>query len=809
MSLIRRPLVPGAVAFVAGAVIGAPDGLGPGLGALAGSAVAAGALARRGRLTAPIALVAVFFFAGFVAGAARRPPSHTVAEAFGGKLPTGRVIVEGRVRGPPSGTERGARYLLDLTGVGPGPVPGPLSSARGRIRLFVAGDGLGAPPRAAAGARVRAWAKLRIPPPREFPGGFSARDWAERAGFSLEASASAPEHLVVVVPAPREASVLARLDQLRAEVHAAIDRHLSADVAGLVRALATGDKSGLRPADQDAIRDAGLAHLTAVSGFHLGVVAWLWLTGLGAGFRRWRWLAEGFGADRAAALASLPVVVLYPLFVGSTPSAVRAGIMFGLLLVGRLVHRGREAWSAVAAALLVMAAVDPASLHDPGLQLSFAAVASLLALPSAIDRRLGVEPNHWPGPLRFAYGALGASVAATVGTLPFVAWHFGRLSVIGILANIPAALVAAAAVPLALAGGLLSVLSPSAGALVLSLAGFAAKGLLLIAYAAARVPGGVLTLPPPTGLEIGLFVLLVLHFAAPAGGLRRRRMGRLLLVALVGAVLISPVSRWMSTQTRITFLPVGQGDGIVIELPRGKVVVLDAGPGGQGSDAGERVLAPFLRARRIGRVDLFILTHPHADHLGGLTGLLAAVPIGRVWWSGDEREGPRSVLDALERLPREPLVPGLRFSSGAAVIELLAPLSPVESYASVNDASIVVRLSHGARSILLTGDAEVDGEARLVGEHGAQGLEVDILKAGHHGSRSSSNRPLLDAARPRHVIISCGRNNGFGFPHKEALERIGPEPTLWRTDQQGAITVKTNGETLTIEGFLPRPEHPR
>lgn len=802
--LIRRPLVPAALAFVAGVTLAAPGSATVDLVVAAGLGLLGWGLASARRILAGLLLPLVFFGLGLGVGGLRPRPEETVSDAFGGALPESRVILEGVVVEPPEVDERGTRYVLDLAGVGEGPIPGALVPASGRVRMLVRAprdpDAPRPPPKAGAGDRVRAHAKLRAPSPAAFPGAFAARRWAERAGFALFGSASGPERVVVVARGERPL-LLGDLHRLRARVHRAIDRALEPDAAGLVRALATGDRGAMSEDATEAVRDAGLAHLTAVSGFHLGVVAWLWVTGLGALFRRWRAVAEGFGADRLAAVLGLPVVIVYPLFVGGTPSAVRAGIMFAMVLLARVARRGREAWSALAAALMAMVAWDPACLGGPGFQLSFAAVAALLRIPPAVERGLGLSPQTWPGPARFAWTAAMASVAATLGTAPFVALHFGRLSVIGLLTNIPAGLIAAVAVPFALGGGLVAAVAPDLGEPLLAVAGAAAEALLTLARVSADLPGAVWTLPPPKPLELLLFFATMVTLTLPGASRRVRRAGWALAVALLLVTASVPLRRLGSTETRVTFLPVGQGDGAVLELPGGKVVVIDAGPGHERWDAGERVLAPFLRARRISRVDLFIATHPHADHVGGLPGLLEAVPVAAAWWTGDDREGPDEALEALARLPVERVRPGRVLEAGPARLEVLGPRHPPGRYSEVNDASIVVRLVHGRRTLLLTGDAEREGEAELVGRYG-ETLAADVLKAGHHGSRSSSTRPFLERVAPDHVVISCGRGNVFQFPHPEALERIGDEREVWRTDQRGAITVLTDGEELEVRAFL-------
>lgn len=780
----------GGVAFVLGALAGAD--LGPFAAVLLAASVALGGIcARRAHFGAGVSGLAAFFASGSLCAQLHPAPDETLGALMGPDLGRRRWVVEARVIEPTKPSSSGPRSLVALIGAAPGPVPGTLTPVRGRARLLV----VGTEPCGAAGDRIRVWAKARRPTEARFFGGWSAAAHARRVGYALELIASSAEHCAVLET--RGGGLGRALAGLRARMLAAIDARLSARRAAVVRALGVGDTSRFDEATRSAVRDAGLSHLFAVSGFHLGTLAWLALVAAGAGLRRWSWVSEGPGVGRVSALLALPLTGLYPALVGAPPSATRAGLMLATVLFARVLGRAADAWSALAAALMLMVALDPGSLSDPGLQLSFAAVAALLRLPGAIERGLGLHPEEWSHSRRFVWQAVLSTVAATLGTAPFVAAHFGRLSLVGLLANVPAALLAGAAVPLSLFGSLVSVAHPSSGGPLLDLAGLLAEGLLRLAEGAAAVPGGVVTLPPPTPWEWALFGLAMLGLAERGW----RRWGALAALGLALSWAGGQVYRRLSTEARVTFLPVGQGDGAVLELPGGKVVVIDAGPGGRGSDAGERVLAPFLRQRRIAKIDLFIASHPHADHVGGLPGLMEAVPIERLWYSGDLRHGPREPLDILERRG-EVVRAGARFEAGDAVLEVLAPSEAPSSYASVNDASVVVMLSLGEHRVLFSGDAEHDGEMRLVSQLPAEALRADVLKVGHHGSRSSSHDAFLERVRPTLAVICCETGNGFGFPHAEALERLGrAKCRLLRTDIGGAITVILDGEKIQAEAF--------
>ncbi|MCA9553374.1 MAG: DNA internalization-related competence protein ComEC/Rec2, partial [Myxococcales bacterium] len=524
-------------------------------------------------------------------------------------------------------------------------------------------------------------------------------------------------------------------------------------------------------------------------------------------FRRVPAIALGPGAHRTAALVALPVVALYTALVGAAPSAVRAALMVAALLVGHAFARLREAWSALALAVIVMVAWDPATLGDPGFQLSFASVAALLRIQPALADWLAPRRRSWRAWRRAPVEALLASVAATVGTTPLVLRHFGVLPVAGLIANLPAAPWASlVVVPLSLFGGLLAGVSPELAAPVLKLAGHAAGVLQAMAEHASALPGAAVRLPQPTILECVLFYGATIGFSLPVNrGRGPRRLAWLSVAGLALSLTVGLGARFLSKEVQVTFLPVGQGDGAVVELPGGRAILVDTGPGGSGMDAAERVLLPFLRARRIDSLDAVVLTHAHADHTGSLATLAEQIPIKEVWWTGDAREGPEWLPGLVAELGAREVAAGSEpYVAGPATVRFLGPVKDPRSYGDINDGSVVISVELGARRILMVGDAEAVAEQDLL-QACAECLDADVLKAGHHGSRSSTTDAFLTAVSPEHAVLSCGLHNHFGFPHPEVVARLEAAGVrVWRTDLEGAIIVRTDGEALEVYSYEAR-----
>ena len=642
------------------------------------------------------------------------------------------------------------------------------------------------------GDRVEVTGRLRAPRGFRNPGGVDRAQIVRSRGADLELSADA---VVVVEPGAALTPWRRAARAHRAAVARVAARGGDPAGSGIVRAAVVGDRSAVLEETDAAWRAAGIYHALSVSGLHLAVVAMLLY---GAVRRAWAAippLAMRFDPARAAVAAAVPAAIAYTFVTGGQTATVRALVAVLAILAGIALRRRLVVLDAVGLAALAILAHRPSSLFDPAFQLSFTAAVTLCLCA----RRAG-----------WIRRTISASLWVTATTAPITAWHFHEVAIGGVAGNLVLApLVELLVIPAGLAGLALGALGGPLIDLAVAAAGLVDAG----ARALARIVPVLEVAPPRLPEILGWFALLA--------GLRLwSRRG--VALALAGVALAAASLAWPrgSDDLRVTFLDVGQGDAAVIETPAGETWLIDAGglPGARRPHAPGDAIRRFLALRRIDRLDVVIVTHPHPDHYLGLLALAGHVEIGEVWLAHPPPGAPPPPRDL--ELPSQdevlaalgaPIVHpplGVARTAGGATLEVLGPryddgtgalpYAAADPVRSVNDDSLVVAIGFAGRRVLFLGDVEREGEELLV----AAGLAgADVVKVAHHGSATSSTAELIAATGARWAIVSCGRANRFGFPAADVAARWqAAGATLLRTDLDGAVTVTvTPGGSISID----------
>ena len=517
-------------------------------------------------------------------------------------------------------------------------------------------------------------------------------------------------------------------------------RVLDPEPAGLLPALVVGDTSAMVPAVQAEFRAAGLSHLAAVSGTNVAI-----LCGAALGLAR---LAR-LGPRTAVVLAAV-VLVGFVVLCRPSPSVLRAAVMGAIALLALVLGRRRSAVPALCAAVLALLVADPSLGADPGFALSVLATGALVLLAPAWVEAL----RHRGVPTGIAE-AIVVPAAAHVITAPVVAGLSGQVSLVAILTNLLAAPAVAPATVLGVLAAVLGALQPGAAIVVVHLAGPAVSWLVGVGHQGAAVPGGVVQWPAGTlgALLLALIVAVVLL------AMRAHRLRVLAAAGLVGALLIIVPTRfvapgWPAAGWAMVTCDVGQGDAIVLATSDpGRAVLVDTGP-----DPG--LVSACLDRLGVRRLALIVISHLHADHIGGLAGALRGRAVSAVAL-GPGRSPPWAFAQVLRaaaaaRVPVVALTAGQRLAWNGLALEVLAPLRnppAVQDHqaevdgTSVNNTSVVITATTTIGRMLLTGDVELDAQADLLAS--SEDLRADVLKVPHHGSRFNAEQFLGDAACTR------------------------------------------------------------
>ncbi|MCH7607339.1 MAG: DNA internalization-related competence protein ComEC/Rec2 [Chloroflexi bacterium] len=648
-------------------------------------------------------------------------------------------------------------------------------------------------------------------------GGFDYREHLAARGIGSELTRAS----VIAVEPADGGGVLGAVHAVRAKLADAIERHVPEPQAALTRALVLGMRGSVPPRVSQEFRDAGLAHLLAVSGMHVGVVLGLSLLAS----------ASVFGRRRGLYLIA-PFVLLwvYVALAGAPPSAVRAGAMGSAYLLALAAGRLTAPLNALGLAALVLLAWDPAALWDRSFQLSFTAMLGVLVIGLPLWRRAqerlpSVRPAE-PG-IRALGVRLGRAVAggvlvsagAVIGSLPLVALNFGQVPLLGILAT----LIALPVLPLLLVAGVVTALVSSLAPLLADATGLvvaAAGGLIVLdAAVVSRVPGSVVQAGFVTAgwawasyavMFAALAVLNRGRWAEAARGLAaalwRGPSRRVEAWAVVAALAVLAGTLWLGVASRpdgllhVSFLDVGQGDATLLVTPGGAVVLIDGG-------ADPRVTIPLLDAvlgpgRR--RIDVAFLTHPHRDHMGSLLELARRGRIERLIVPpvvAGEDDAWRRELDALEVSVHEGGAGMTVTFTDGVTVEVLNPPSPplVGTASDLDNNGLVLRARIKDAAVLFTGDLYEDGE-RLLVDRGAE-LTAGVLKLGHHGSDRASGTALLRAVAPSIAVVSAGAENPLGHVSPRVLERLGApvaDGRTFLTSRHGTIELTTDGSTWWV-----------
>lgn len=663
-----------------------------------------------------------------------------------------------------------------------------------QIRLLTRGD------------RVKMQVSLEQPQQARNPGGFDYRRYLYEQRIHWVGNVRTVDDLQLVSTAGH---VLEPLDRLRVYLGERVAAVYAEPQAGLIRGMILGERQAVDWQVERQFATLGLLHLLAISGLHVGIVLALCYGGL-------KWL--GLTREKAA-LAALVFLPLYALLTGAAPPVVRASLVSGLALIAVVFQQWKDSLHFLAIAAALMLLMNPYWLFSAGFQLSFIISCGIIIGVPALSARMRRGPSY----LR---QTLAVTLVAQLCSFPLIIYYFNEFSLVSGLANLVVVpLVSVIVIPLSFVTVILATVAVPLAFLPAQVNAFVIDQVLSISHSLAGWEPFHLTWSTPSVIWIYLYfaVLSLLAFVwlnrPSARFFSRSRVALLFSFALLLFAAYHPYPWWNRPLT-VTFLDVGQGDAIVIETPQRQTLLMDAGGKlffeeeawqvrRKPFDTGEHIVMPFLRHKGIRSIDYLIMSHGDADHIGGMQAIVEQMPV-RSFIRGPKTVDPSEVEQELLTALAARNIPVYRAKSGDGweledelSIQFIQPAADQVAESDRNAQSLVLWLSYKGRSIILTGDADQAVEQQIIQKWDLPA--TDVLKAGHHGSDTSTGDEWLRTIQPKVTILSLGENNRYNHPHPDVVKRLQSAGSqIFRTDQQGGIVVRINHRgTMTVEPSIP------
>ncbi|MDD4170984.1 MAG: DNA internalization-related competence protein ComEC/Rec2 [Syntrophomonas sp.] len=640
---------------------------------------------------------------------------------------------------------------------------------------------------------VKLQGNLKTPPKPGNPGEFDYPAYLARQGiyYNLTVKKAAQASLISPAEGP-----LQWVDSFRQRAERLTREVLSPREASILLGMLMGGRAGMEDEQYDDFQKTGIVHLFSVGGLHVGFILVLinWLCSLARFSIRGKFLTGVF------------VLLIYGTMVAWPPPVIRAVLMGILGLLAYLSGRENSLLNALAISGLVILLINPASLFDLSFQLTILATAGLVYLFPLFREKLPYKGLGWD--------MLLIPICTELAVLPLVAYHFNLFTPISILTNILITYLSGGVVILGFIAFLLSSVLPSLATLFLYPVGMFIEMILFVVQWMKMVPGAYVWVATPA---VGMIILYyaALGLAARSLQITAQRKFFIPAVALLLTFIITlllPPSCYNRGDLEVVFIDVGQGDAMLLKTPQGKFILVDGG-GSQFYDVGARKLLPYLHHRGLRHIDMLISTHPDIDHIKGLESVAEQIPVKCLGLPASiaackEYQNLKGIA-ARENISVIALGVGqiINLEDGL-IIKVLHPQWEAYNGDNFNQESVVLQVSYQRFSALLTGDITAPIMPLILEKVKPPFV---IVKVPHHGSKGSLYPDFYKSLQPRYAVISVAADNPFGHPHGSVLETLTEEGVkVMRTDRDGAVIVRSNGENFristTITGSKTEPQ---
>ncbi|MEM0487784.1 MAG: DNA internalization-related competence protein ComEC/Rec2 [Candidatus Bathyarchaeia archaeon] len=652
------------------------------------------------------------------------------------------------------------------------------------------------------GAFIRVKVKLRKPTGYFNPGSFQYHKYLQRQGILVIGSALSPPE---ILNTSKSTLTLIREHYLYALSFA------SPKTRGILKALILGQRDEILQDVRELFQITGVSHILAVSGIHVSVL-FLFSTYFVKIILKWLHINI---SKNILTFLSLPLVWGYIYLVGGPPSALRAGLMFTTTVFLVSFYRPFSAVNNLFIAAFFILLINPSSLWTPSFQLSFAATSGILLLAPRVStfidklfidygtsyekKKISVRKT-----IKWFFSIIYISVIAQIFTVPILIAHFNHVSLIGPIANLAVVpIMSVLILPMSFIAAVFSLFSIYFAKTLIQISSLTLEIVLNILKIFAEISYLNLWVFSFNNIEYLCFyftlILLLIFFRS-----KNLFWPFIIVISLLWGLYVFSQSEKSKElgDFKITFLDVGHGDSIFVQLPLGSTMLIDGGTAVNDFDTGRNIVAPFLWSQRVLKVDYVVLSHAEPDHYGGLLFILKNFKPKEFWYAGESL--PDELVKVLNDLKKQGLV--IRKLKRGDTMRVsgvdIFVLHPPENWSSdPNDSSLVLKIEKANRSILFTGDISKKVEIELL--KSISELKAEVIKVPHHGSKYSSSYSFCQAVSPKIAIFSVGKNNPYGHPSEKIIQRYkGIGATILRTDTCGAITLTADDYGWRISTYL-------